>query len=147
MKNIILILLPCLMLSCSKEDLVSKMPFELRFVLHDEEGSLITKDVSVTYFEEGKEKVIERLDLTVWTPTYPGDTFATHWKSGYMSVFASKGNIKDFYLKYNGYVDTLTLLYKQEGDMDYHSFSINGEEIKRDMSKLWPHNYITINKK
>lgn len=149
MKKLSLFLLPLLMLigACSLNGVVDSKPFVLRFVVEDEEGSPITEDVSVTYMENGEEILIEDLEIETYQSLYQKDTFATHWESLYMPVYASSGRVETFYLKYDGAVDTLTLIYKEKDDMDYQLFLQNGKEIKRDMSRLWPHNYITINKK
>ena len=138
MKKLFLFLLPMLMLvgSCSKERLFHQQPFEIRFVVQNEEGTPITEDVSVTYMENGEEKLVEYLRLESWSEIHSIDTFATHWASLHMAKLATSGRANDFYLQCNGYSDTLTLLYEKKGDLDYGTFLLNGKEIKRDMSKL-----------
>ena len=121
--------------ACSKEILFDEQPFVLRFVVQNEEGSPITEGVSVTYLENGEEKLIEFLEIESWHKLYPRDSFATHWKSLHMAKLATSRSANDFYLKYNGYTDALTLLYENKEDTDYRKFLLNRKEIKRDMGQ------------
>ena len=147
MKKLLLLLIPFLAGACSDPGASDSMPFAVRFVVHDEKGALITEGISITYLEQGEEIPIDHLKVWAFDPKYQKDTFATHLLSIAMADRASSERTNTFYLKHDGYTDTLTLLYEEKGDMDYSLFQINGKEIVRDKSKLWPGNYITINKK